>query len=117
MNEQLVKLVNAVNLLGDAKDIGTYAGRLASFFCAVENMIQMPSAAEPVSAPADAERLARHLKIKTEEHNCCAEDLRVLAAKANALLYQIDRGDFVDSHGHSAKTLKATIDLMDLLGR
>ena len=62
-------------------------------------------------------KLRAMLKIKTEEHNCCAEDLRVLAAKTNALLYQIDRGDFVDSHGHSAKMLKATIDLMDLLGK
>lgn len=33
----------------------------------------------------------------------------------NALLHQIDIGDFVDSHGHSAKMLKPVHDLMRLL--
>ena len=55
------------------------------------------------------------LKIKTEEHDCCAEDLRVLATAANNLLHQIDIGDFEDSHGHAVKMLKATHDLMRLL--
>src|ERR1700720_4494515 len=37
-----------------------------------------------------------HLKIKFEEHDCCAEDLLALKTAANALLNQIDIGDFVD---------------------
>ena len=55
------------------------------------------------------------LRIKSEEHTCCAEDLMALRAAANALLHQIDIGDFVDSNGHSAKMLKATHDLMRML--
>lgn len=55
------------------------------------------------------------LRIKTEEHDCCAEDYLALRNAANSLLDQIDRGDFFDSHGHSAKMLKATHDLMRLL--
>ena len=42
-------------------------------------------------------------------------EIERLRAAANALLHQIDIGDFVDSHGHSAKMLKATNDLMALL--
>ena len=42
MNTKLVNLVNSVNILDGAKDVATYAGRLASFFCAIENMIQFP---------------------------------------------------------------------------
>ncbi len=34
---------------------------------------------------------------------------------ANALLHQIDIGDFVDPHGHSATMLMATHDLMRVL--
>ena len=56
------------------------------------------------------------LKIKTEEHDCCADDLRALAAGTNALLQQIDIGDFVDSNGHTLKMFKAVHDLMRLLG-
>ena len=56
------------------------------------------------------------LRIKTEEHDCCAEDLITLRTAANALLHQIDIGDFTDSNGHSAKMLKATHDLMRVLG-
>ena len=55
------------------------------------------------------------LKIKTEEHDCCAEDLRALAAGTNALLHQIDIGDFADSNGHTLKMFKAVHDLMRLL--
>lgn len=55
------------------------------------------------------------LRIKDEEHNCCAQDLIALRAAANALLHQIDIGDFVDSNGHSAKMLKAVHDLMRVL--
>ena len=55
------------------------------------------------------------LKIKEEEHTCCADDRRVIAASTNSLLHQIDIGDFMDSNGHSAKMLKATRDLMRLL--
>jgi len=57
------------------------------------------------------------LKIKYEERDRCAEDLRVLAANTNALLHQIDLGDFVDSNGHSAKMLKPVHDLMRLLSK
>lgn len=57
------------------------------------------------------------LRIKTEEHDCCAEDLFVLRTFVNALLHQIDIGDFVDSNGHSAKMLKPVHDLMKLLGK
>jgi hypothetical protein len=56
------------------------------------------------------------LRIKSEEHKCCAEDLIELRAAANALLHQIDIGDFTDSNGHAAKMLKATHDLMRVLG-
>lgn len=35
---------------------------------------------------------------------------------SNALLHQIDIGDFMDSHGHSAKMLSAVHDLMKLTG-
>jgi hypothetical protein len=45
----------------------------------------------------------------------CIGEIRALRAAANALLHQIDIGDFTDSHGHSAKMLKATHDLMALL--
>ena len=57
------------------------------------------------------------LRIRTEEHDCCAEDLIALRTAANALLHQIDIGDFVDSNGHSAKMLKPVHDLMKLLGK
>lgn len=56
------------------------------------------------------------LRIKTEEHDRCAEDLIALRAAANALLHQIDINDFTDSNGHAAKMLKATHDLMRVLG-
>lgn len=39
-----------------------------------------------------------------------------LTDDVNALLHQIDIGDFVDSNGHSAKMLKPVQDLMKLLG-
>ena len=39
-----------------------------------------------------------------------------LRAAANALLHQIDIGDFTDSNGHAAQMLKATHDLMRVLG-
>lgn len=49
----------------------------------------------------------------------CAEAQRLadadIHAEANALLHQIDIGDFVDSNGHSAKMLKATHHLMALM--
>ncbi len=38
-----------------------------------------------------------------------------LTDAVNALLHQIDIGDFVDSNGHSAKMLKAVHDLMRLM--
>lgn len=44
-----------------------------------------------------------------------AERLDALETAANALLDQIDRGDFVDSNGHSAKMLKPVWDLMKLM--
>ena len=40
---------------------------------------------------------------------------KVLMVSANALVHQIYIGDFVDSHGHSAKMLSAAIDLKNLL--
>ena len=43
------------------------------------------------------------------------KQLVMLRDAANALLHQIDIGDFVDSNGHSAKMLKATHDLMGLM--
>jgi hypothetical protein len=43
------------------------------------------------------------------------EELERLHTAANELLHQIDIGDFVDSHGHSAKMLKPVHDLMRLL--
>jgi len=56
----------------------------------------------------EQERLSKiALKIKTEEHDCCAEDLIELKAAANALLDQIDRNDFADSNGHDLKAKKA----------
>jgi hypothetical protein len=55
------------------------------------------------------------LRIKTEEHDCCADDLRALAAGTNALLHQIDIGDFADSNGPTLKMFKAVNDLMRLL--
>lgn len=54
------------------------------------------------------------LRIKEEEHNCCAEDLGTLRKAANALLHQIDIGDFVDSSGHNAKMLKAVHDMRQM---
>ncbi|HMM72435.1 MAG TPA: hypothetical protein PKC22_09490 [Rhodocyclaceae bacterium] len=45
----------------------------------------------------------------------CIGEIRGLREAVNALLHQIDIGDFVDSHGHSAKMLKATHDLMALM--
>ena len=38
-----------------------------------------------------------------------------LRGAVNALLHQIDIGDFVDSNGHSAKMLKPVHDLMRLM--
>lgn len=38
--------------------------------------------------------------------------LAALKHAASALLHQIDIGDFVDSHGHSAKMLKPVHDLL-----
>ncbi|WP_293373598.1 hypothetical protein [Nevskia sp.] len=61
--------------------------------------------------------LKAHLMIKSEEHDCCAQDMLKLKTATNALLHQIDIGDFVDSHGHSAKMLKPVHDLMRLLER
>ena len=46
-----------------------------------------------------------------------AERLDALESTANALLHQIDIGDFVDSNGHSAKMLKPVWDLMKLMKR
>jgi len=54
------------------------------------------------------------LRAKDELDRCIGE-IRGLREAANALLHQIDIGDFVDSHGHSAKMLKATHDLMALM--
>ena len=65
---------------------------------------------------AECERLLLEGWIKSEEHKCCAEDLIELRAAANALLHQIDIGDFTDSNGHAAQMLKATHDLMRVLG-
>ena len=45
----------------------------------------------------------------------CIGEIRGLREAVNALLHQVDIGDFVDSHGHSAKMLKATHDLMALM--
>jgi len=71
---------------------------------------------EPWPRLEDENRLLKiALKIKAEEHDCCADDFRTLAASTNALLHQIDIGDFVDSNGHSAKMLKAVHDLMQTL--
>ena len=55
------------------------------------------------------------LRIKTEEHDCCTEDLIQLRSTANELLHQIDINDFVDSHGHALKNFKAVHDLLRLL--
>ena len=46
---------------------------------------------------------------------CARIERDKLRTAVNALLHQIDIGDFVDSHGHSAKMLKATHDLMALM--
>ena len=42
-------------------------------------------------------------------------EIELLTANTNALLHQIDIGDFIDSNGHSAKMLKPVHDLMKLL--
>lgn len=55
--------------------------------------------------------LRRMHQRKADEAADAIEDLISLCAKSNALLHQIDIGDFTDSHGHSAKMLKATHDL------
>lgn len=72
--------------------------------------------ARPILAEQWNKRSDIALRIKAEEHDCCAEDLTALRAATNALLHQIDIGDFVDSHGHSAKMLKPAHDLMRTLG-
>lgn len=54
-------------------------------------------------------------RCKQEEGERCAEDMLELKTATNALLHQIDIGDFVDSNGHSAKMLKPVHDLMRLL--
>jgi hypothetical protein len=45
------------------------------------------------------------------------QQVAVPAKLIDALLHQIDIGDFMDSHGHSAKMLSAVRDLMKLRGR
>lgn len=70
-----------------------------------------------MAAHREIDLLKIALRIKTEEHDCCADDLRVLATGTNALLHQIDIGDFVDSNGHSAQMLKPVHDLMKLLSK
>ena len=49
--------------------------------------------------------------------DAAVEAVDALRAAANELLHQIDISDFTDSHGHSAKMLKAVHDLMLLLSR
>ena len=49
------------------------------------------------------------------KHKQWAAENKVLMVSANALVHQIYIGDFVDSHGHSAKMLSAAIDLKNLL--
>ena len=44
-----------------------------------------------------------------------ADRIDKMESATNALLDQIDRGDFVDSNGHSAKMLKAVLDLIKLM--
>lgn len=52
-----------------------------------------------------------------EENTKLKKEVERLRATANALLHQIDIGDFVDSHGHNAKMLKAVHDLMRALSK
>ena len=85
----------------------------ANNYCRVLAALGMEEEGDPV---AEIAQMKIALRIKAEEHDCCAEDLIELRASANALLHQIDIGDFVDSNGHSAKMLKATHDLMRALG-
>ena len=80
--------------------------------------VQLPERPEPEdceSLPFDAYSGMQMLAYG----RACAEAQRLadshIRAAANALLHQIDIGDFVDSNGHSAKMLKATHDLMALL--
>ena len=53
--------------------------------------------------------------IKREEAQTVEPVAADVVAAVNALLHQIDIGDFVDGHGHSAKMLKPVHDLMKLL--
>lgn len=43
-------------------------------------------------------------------------EVKTLRDAATELAHQIDIGNFVDDHGHSAKMLSASIDLKKLLG-
>jgi len=89
----------------------------------------VPADVYPDGTPGQPGRTGTNLLTSTQaktmlEHVFCSarstetmasENNELLRTAANALLHQIDIGDFMDSHGHSAKMLKATHDLMALL--
>ncbi len=62
----------------------------------------------------DAGRYADMARITELERELAAAQARekVLRSLSNELLHQIDINDFTDSHGHSAKMLKAVHDVM-----
>lgn len=60
------------------------------------------------------QQLANILRTTTEALQTVTAERDALRADVHALLRQIDIGDFLDRHGHSAKMLSA---VHDLLGR
>lgn len=66
--------------------------------------------------PILATRL-RHLSAENAAPRDCIDEAADVIEATNALLHQIDIGDFVDSNGHSAKMLKPVHDLMRLLSK
>lgn len=60
-------------------------------------------------------QLSNMLSTTTEVLNMVSAERDELRAAVNVLLRQIDIGDFVDSHGHSAKMLQPVHKLMKLL--
>lgn len=112
LNIRLGKLVNSLNLLDDAKDIGTYAGRLAGFFCAVENIIQMPPTAH--EQVRDMSRFDE--EPDADIHGECCNEINKLHAALRDLVNQIRKCDPVDDNGHKMTMNMAYLKAVEVLG-
>ena len=108
INGKRESLVRSLSLAGEAMSLGAYFRGLFA------------DAADMLAADACSAARERHTRETLHKVLAGIEAQQVavpngLADATNALLHQIDIGDFVDSHGHSAKMLQPVHKLMTLL--